>query len=632
MIVQLSSAEADSPFSEGHHMNGARGAGKSRPAPRTLPAGPAAARQSGLVAFMRSQASVAALLAGTAVLACGGSTQPPSAGAATKLSFTVQPSSATARAGIAPAVAIQDASGNTVTSATGAVTVALGANPGGGTLSGTTTVNPVNGVANFSGLSINKAGIGYTLVASSIALTSATSAAFTIAPGPPTTIAVNDGNNQSTLVGAAVTTPPSVKVIDADGNGVSGVSVTFAVASGGGSISGASPSTSASGIASVGSWTLGATAGANTMTAAAAGLAGSPVTFAATGLQFRSFTAGYNQTCSLMTGGAAYCWGLNAAGALGDGTTTNRSLPVAVGGGLTFQTLVTGGAHSCGVATGGAAYCWGGNNGQLGDGTSINRLIPTPVAGGLSFQSVAAGFNHTCGVTTGGAAYCWGNNDYGQLGDGTLTTRFVPVPVAAGLSFQSLVTGELYTCGVTTGGVGYCWGNNFDGQLGDGTGTNRSTPVAVVGGGPWRNLTAGKNHTCGATTGGIAYCWGGNQGGQLGDGTKTGRTSAVAVAGAQTFQALAAGSYYTCGLTTGGAAYCWGSNIKGNLGDGTTTDHLTPAPVAGGLTFGGLAAGQDHVCGVTTGGAGYCWGYNGSGQLGDGSATDRPAPVAVRWQ
>ena len=84
-------------------------------------------------------------------------------------------------------------------------------------------------------------------------------------------------------MGAAVPTKPSVRVTDANNNPVSGVVVTFAVASGGGSITGGSATTNASGIATVGNWTLGTTAGTNTLTATSGGLSGSPVTFTATG-------------------------------------------------------------------------------------------------------------------------------------------------------------------------------------------------------------------------------------------------------------------------------------------------------------------------------------------------------------
>jgi hypothetical protein len=88
---------------------------------------------------------------------------------------------------------------------------------------------------------------------------------------------------QSGVISQAVASVPSVKKVDADGNGVSGIVVTFAVQSGGGSVTGATPTSNASGVATVGSWTLGPAVGANTLTATATGLTGSPVTFSATG-------------------------------------------------------------------------------------------------------------------------------------------------------------------------------------------------------------------------------------------------------------------------------------------------------------------------------------------------------------
>src|SRR5207249_4192715 len=102
--------------------------------------------------------------------ATGLPTQPSAAfnvtpGAAAQLVFSVQPSNATAGAAIAPAVRVtaQDVQGNTATQFTGSVTVALGANPGSGALSGTATVAAVAGVATFSDLSVNKSATGYTL-------------------------------------------------------------------------------------------------------------------------------------------------------------------------------------------------------------------------------------------------------------------------------------------------------------------------------------------------------------------------------------------------------------------------------------------------------------------------------------
>src|SRR5262249_45355541 len=102
--------------------------------------------------------------------------------AAAKLAFTAQPTNAIAGASISPSVqgTVQGAFSNTVTSSTANVTVAIGTNPGGGTLSGTTTVAAVAGIATFSNLSIDKVGNGYTLTAASAPLTGATSTAFNI--------------------------------------------------------------------------------------------------------------------------------------------------------------------------------------------------------------------------------------------------------------------------------------------------------------------------------------------------------------------------------------------------------------------------------------------------------------------
>jgi hypothetical protein len=108
-----------------------------------------------------------------------------------KVAFTVHPRDAAAGAPIAPAVqvTVQDAQGNTVTSSTASITVATATNPGGGTLSGTTTVCAVAGVATFSYLTIDKAGADYTLTAASGSLTGATSSSFTGSAGAASRVA-----------------------------------------------------------------------------------------------------------------------------------------------------------------------------------------------------------------------------------------------------------------------------------------------------------------------------------------------------------------------------------------------------------------------------------------------------------
>ncbi|MBU1240744.1 DUF4215 domain-containing protein, partial [Myxococcota bacterium] len=173
-----------------------------------------------------------------------------------------------------------------------------------------------------------------------------------------------------------------------------------------------------------------------------------------------------------------------------------------------FVSLKTGYHHTCGLDLSGTAYCWGNNySGQLGDGTTTNKSVPTQVVGGVSFESLFLG-NSTCGLTSTGVAYCWGSNPDGQLGDGTTTNSSTPVPVAGGHSFESIKAGAYFTCGLAPGGVAYCWGSNSHGQLGDGTTINSSTPVPVAGGHSFESITLSSAHACGLAPGGVAYCWG----------------------------------------------------------------------------------------------------------------------------
>lgn len=203
------------------------------------------------------------------------------------------------------------------------------------------------------------------------------------------------------------------------------------------------------------------------------------------GLTFASVSAGNSFTCGVTTLGAAYCWGTNYYGMVGDGTSMNSySTPVAVAGGLTWAQVSAGNDHTCGVTTGGAAYCWGQNYfGAVGDGSTLNnRLVPSAVAGGLTWSMVSASSGYSCGVTTGGAAYCWGRVVYNQLGDGAATDRSTPVAVQGGLTFKSVTAaGGYFVCGLTTGNLFYCWGGNGAGRgyLGDGTAIDRPAPVLV---------------------------------------------------------------------------------------------------------------------------------------------------------
>jgi hypothetical protein len=234
------------------------------------------------LATLRTLLCVVAVATVSMGLSCGGTEPdppPPS-----QLTVKTTPSqSAANRAAFAtqPAIQISDSTGAAVAQSGTVVSVAI--TSGGGTLGGTTTAtSDANGTATFTNLSISGTAGAHTLTFSSGSLKPA-SVQVTTTAGTAATIAVDANNNQSATVGTTLSTPPSVKVTDADANAVAGVTVTFAITGGGGSGTGLTQTTDASGIAKPSSWTLGSAAGANTMTATAAGLTGSPVTLTATG-------------------------------------------------------------------------------------------------------------------------------------------------------------------------------------------------------------------------------------------------------------------------------------------------------------------------------------------------------------
>lgn len=388
----------------------------------------------------------------------------------------------------------------------------------------------------------------------------------------------------------------------------------------------------------------GVSPGTATLTATVEGVAGS-TSVEVLALPFPTrVSAGYNYSCGLADDGAALCWGTRQYGRLGDGVRVNIfaiQRPQTVLGGLSFATISAGNGTTCGVTTGGAAYCWGRDHwGQLGNGGGSDVNVPTAVSGSRQFIAISTFETSTCAIEAGGAAWCWGDNRAGQLGTGGTTGSSVPVPVSGGLQFKALDVGTSRACGVTTGGAMYCWGSNSDHALGTGkTSTELASspvPVLVTGGITWKAVSVGVRHTCGLAADGKAYCWGLNSDARLGNGTNFGLyASPTAVSGNLAFAEISAGGGHTCAATTAGVPYCWGDNGYGQVGDGTQLNRFVPTAVARGLVLdpqraASISAGQTHSCLVTAAGQGYCWGSNGSYESGTGGEEDAnflPAPL-----
>ncbi len=289
------------------------------------------------------------------------------------------------------------------------------------------------------------------------------------------------------------------------------------------------------------------------------------------GVRFVHLAAGAFGTCGLTADGDAWCWGNRITGQLGDGSSSGvADRPVAIGAGLKFTELSIGDGHSCGLERSGDIYCWGVNvAGQLGDGSTVDRLSPTHAAPGLRFVSVGAGLHATCGVATDGAAYCWGDNTWGQLGTGVIGGHSAePVPVAGGLNFKSIEMGTFVACAVTRSLEAYCWGTATFGRLGAGIDFEapQSAPVKVAGGLRFESVMLGADHACGVTTEGSAWCWGLNTYGKMGSPSGPSSLEPVEVVGAHQFTMIAPGANHSCGVTRSSEVFCWGQNALGQLG------------------------------------------------------------------
>jgi alpha-tubulin suppressor-like RCC1 family protein len=250
------------------------------------------------------------------------------------------------------------------------------------------------------------------------------------------------------------------------------------------------------------------------------------------GLTFGKVSAAAGETCGVTPGAAAYCWGsFLFDNVTFNGSANGSSTPVAVSGGLSIANVSAGSGTTCEVTTVGAAYCWGGNyygelgDGRTGNGNALLELNPQAVLGGLTFATVSTGSQRTCGVTTGGAAYCWGRNVSGWLGvaqDPLSQSVSIPTPVLGGLTFVMLSTAieEPFTCAVTASGAAYCWGvNGTSPNIVPTASGGSASPVAISGGLSFVAVSAGGAHACGVTAGGAIYCWGNNSNGQLGGST-----------------------------------------------------------------------------------------------------------------
>jgi alpha-tubulin suppressor-like RCC1 family protein len=321
--------------------------------------------------------------------------------------------------------------------------------------------------------------------------------------------------------------------------------------------------------------------------------------------------AGAGFTCALKGDTSVACWS-NAYdagfhGELGNSASLDSFLtPVTVsnvGGGGTLtgvSSITAGGQHACALKSG-AVVCWGDNAyGQLGNGSTIESNFPVAVTGLSDAIAISTGSLHTCALKVGGTVACWGiwETYYGSI------QTVIPLTISGLTNATAISNGAEFSCALKQDASVMCWGFGSGGVLGDGNGNSSGTPVNVTG---LNDITAittgGSGHSCAVKNNGAVVCWGKGGNSQLSSGGIWADTySPVAMGNIGTIRTVAAGYLHTCALRIDSTVTCWGTGEAGQLGDGNGIS--TPYPsgntfdVSGLTNVSKIAAGKLHNCAV----------------------------------
>ncbi len=346
---------------------------------------------------------------------------------------------------------------------------------------------------------------------------------------------------------------------------------------------------------------------------------------------------GSSHTCALLDDGTVRCWGLNTVGQLGqantapvgDDETPDAVPPVSLGG--RAVAISAGGDNTCAVLDGGTARCWGpdtyGQLGTAGDALTTIGDDETPAQGlklgvDLPVQTIAMSTTHACALLQGGRVGCWGQGSFNALGYGNADTIGDDedpqdagyVNLGTGRTATAISTGGYDSCAILDDASATCWGYGQYGRQGRGDENSVPNPAlvppldlgvgarvqAIAAGG----VMTGYAHACVILGDGSLRCWGRNPSGQLGYGNLTdigdtaGETAAsggpVDIGAGRTAVATAAGGTSSCALLDDGTLRCWGLNSSGQLGiasiasvgDDELPGSVPPVRLGGALTGG----------------------------------------------
>ena len=341
-------------------------------------------------------------------------------------------------------------------------------------------------------------------------------------------------------------------------------------------------------------------------------------------------------SCAVLNSGQLFCWGSNSRRQIENSPVQNFTLPKWVEWASEPVSRMAGtGSNICAVYASGEAQCKGsGDFGQLGVGTDLQNptgivINPNPPS---RFNIVAGGGTHLCGTMTDNRLYCWGETRNATLYQPTWVHALLDPVIAPSATNYSI-------CALTLNGVVKCsgwisdWYLELTGEDGKGTLWSGLDYMPVVGIQEEVRLIQGEQLThCAVTVAGRLYCWGENSGGQLGSGYADRELLPVLIPGLHQSAHLSHGYDHACAAGGGAPSRCWGANIYGELGINSKMQRLMPSEPLVGVELTMVKSGGNHACGLDIEARAFCWGFNSRGRLGLGEltgSTSIPLPVAL---
>jgi ABC-type transport system substrate-binding protein/cyclophilin family peptidyl-prolyl cis-trans isomerase/serine/threonine protein kinase len=289
--------------------------------------------------------------------------------------------------------------------------------------------------------------------------------------------------------------------------------------------------------------------------------------------------------------GTLWAWGKNNDGQLGDGTTTDRTMPVQVIN-LTDVVAVAGGGsmHCLALKSDGTIWEWGNN-----PATFVQNKTPLQVEDINQVVKIAGDTHQSLALKSDGSVWAWGDNWTGMLGNGTYDRSAVPVKVQGLDHVVDIDAGIVFSLALKSDGSVWAWGVNDRGQLGSEILPKSNFPVQVSGLNDIIAIDAGGYHGLALKSDGTVWAWGWNRYGQLGNEASEYSPNAVQVMGIRDAIAVSAGTYNSLALKSDGSVWSIGKSITQVTG----IDMIVA-----------IESGENHNLALRSDGSVWAWGSN----------------------